>query len=327
MIARSLLLAVLTGLTLATTSCLEKETAEDKDKPFAAADIASELNKAWDYSDPKSDAVGTLAVGNFVYFDNTQQIETSAPRVYLQEGITLVRRTVQTDPDKPANDLISYIFGYETREYKGETPTQSTREQTRYASVPRFVPSIETTALHASSLQPLGDLKFDILDPLAKQDLQATAEEEDLTMQLGYEKILALPYYCISSPELEKACKEQLGADTCSRSCSNLETYQEVVDPPALIKARANCGGLPNCKMTVKHIKFDSIFTVVKKGATQTQKIIYSIAVSPNLPFLARVVEFCQRGLFNYNSSKILLTNCTSLKDYQAAPAAPAPLE
>jgi hypothetical protein len=320
--ARYLILAALTSVSLVTTSCLEKESEAELDKPFAASDVAGELNKAWDYSDVKSDAVGTLAVGNFVYFDNTQQLETAAPRVYLQEGVTLMRRTIATDPEKPANNLISYIFGYETREYKGDTPTQSTREQTRYASVPKPT----STPDEPSAVVATGLLQLKSLDPLLSNAVRPMAEEEDLTMQLGYEKILALPYYCISSPDLEKACREQLGADTCSRSCSNLQAYTEVVDPPALMKARANCGGMPNCKMTLKRIKFDSTFTVVKKGATQTQKIIYSIAVSPDLPFLARVVEFCQRGLFDYNSSKILLTNCTTLKDYQPGPT-PASIE
>jgi hypothetical protein len=318
--ARYLLLAALTSLSLTMTSCLEKEAEAEMDKPFAASDVANELNKAWDYNDAKANPVGTMAVGNFVYFDNTQQLETAAPRVYLQEGVTLMRRTVGQDPDTPANNIISYVFGYETREYKGDTPTQSTREQVRYASVPKSTaPVLEQTSVNDSGITS-GHLKVQSLDPLISNEISPMAEEEDLTMQLGYEKFIALPYYCVSSTELEKACQEKLGADTCCRTCTNLSAYTEIVDAPALMKARPDCGGLPNCKMTVKRIKFDSIFTVVKKGTTQTQKSIFSIAVSPDLPFLARIVEFCQRGLYDYNSSKILVTNCTNLKDYQAVP-------
>lgn len=310
MIVRSLLLTALTSVALMTTSCLEKETEAQMDKPFAASDVASELNKAWDYTDPKSDPVGTMAVRNFVYFDNTQQLETSAPRVYLQEGITLMNRTIATDPENAANNLYRYIFAYQTVAYNGDVATPSTRQQERTASIPKT--NATTAALKGADL----DLKLMSLASSAPEK-GVKAMEEDLYMQLGYEKFLALPYYCVSNTELEKACQEQLGADTCSRSCSNLEAYTEVVDAPALIKAQANCGGLPNCKMTLKRVKFDSTFTVVKKGATQTQKVIYSIAISPDLPFLARVYEFCQRGLFDYNSSKILLKNCTVLKDYQ----------
>ncbi|MNL11293.1 hypothetical protein D3C87_1321240 [compost metagenome] len=323
MISRYLLLAALTSAALTTTSCLEKETETQKDKPFAASDVATELLNAWDYSSPSSDPVGTMAVGNFVYYDNTQQLETSAPRVYLQEGITIVNRTITTDPDNAANDLYKYFFAYQTVSYDGDVATPSTRQQERTASVPKPSPTPTPTPAALDSLAALKGADLDVkLMALSnsEQNKSLRALEEDLYMQLGYEKIVALPGYCVSSPELEQACQEQLGADTCSRSCSNLQSYTEVVDPPALIKAQPNCGGLANCKMTLKRIKFDSTFTVVKKGATQTQKIIYSIAVSPDLPFLARVYEFCQRGLFNYNSSKILLKNCTVLRDYQKEP-------
>lgn len=329
MISRYLLIAALTTVSLATTSCLEKETETQKDKPFAASDVASELLNAWDYSNPLSDPVDTMAVRNFVYYDNTQQLETSAPRVYLQEGITLMDRTIATDPDKPANDLYTYFFAYQTVKYDGDVASPSTRQQERTASVPKPSPTPTPAALGAAAALKGADLDLKLMAlNTSGQDNSVRAMEEDLFMQLGYEKIVILPQYCASSPDLEKACQEQLGADTCSRSCSNLVSYSEVVDPPALIKAQPDCGGLPNCKMTLKRIKFDSTFTVVKKGATQTQKIIYSIAVSPDLPFLARVYEFCQRGLFNYNSSKILLKNCTVLRDYQkyAAPAASSAL-
>lgn len=314
---RHLAWAVVAALSLTTTSCLQKEDEAAKEKPFAAQDIASELNRAWDYTDIKSDPISTMKVGNFVYFDNTQQLETAAPRVYLQEGITLMTRTVGTDPENIKNDLYVYQFGYETKSYTGDTPTQSTRQQTRTASIEKPTPAAPTSAASVQTAALKG----------ASQDLQLMSigadsvirpMEEDLVMQLGYEKITALPYYCVSSPDLEKACQEQLGADTCSRSCSNLEAYQEIVDPPDLIKNQSNCAGLPNCKLTLKRIKFHSTLTVVKKGATQTQKTIFSIAIAPDLPFLARVTEFCQRRLFDYNSSKILLTNCTNLKDYQA---------
>lgn len=316
---RNLAWAVVAALSLSMTSCLQKEDEAAKEKPFAAQDIASELNQAWDYTDDKSDPIGTMKVGNFVYFDNTQQLETAAPRVYLQEGITLMNRAVGTDPENIKNDLYVYRFGYETKSYTGDTPTQSTREQIRTASIPKPTPSpTAQLALASSSRAALQGASQDLQLMSIGADSVVRPMEEDLVMQLGYEKITALPYYCVSSTELEKACQEQLGADTCSRSCSNLESYQEIVDPPALIKNQANCGGLPNCKMTLKRIKFHSTLTVVKKGATQTQKTIFSLAISPEMPFLARVTEFCQRRLFDYNSSKILLTNCTTLKDYQA---------
>ncbi|MFS4458419.1 hypothetical protein [Bdellovibrio sp. HCB2-146] len=299
---RNLLLSALAITAVATTSCINRdEDTSENEKPTTAADLATVLDEAWVYSDAKSSPL-EMKVGEFALFHTTQQLETQQPRLYMQEGINLMKIEVKPDTEEPEYLKHTYTFAYETAIYTGDNAQQSTKEQGR--------------AYYTKNPQAATPAVLNLLGP---KGLHLMAD--DIKMELGYEKLLGLAMYsCTNSEELVKACQEQLGAETCSRACTNLETSDEVVNAPESMRSQPNCGGLSDCKIHQKRIKFNSTLTVKYKNMTETQKVNYSFAVSPDLPYLARMPEFCVRALASYNSGKFLVTNCVKLANYRPAP-------
>lgn len=112
-------------------------------------------------------------------------------------------------------------------------------------------------------------------------------------------------------------CKKDVGWDV---TCHNLKTWDSLEDPPAPIKQSADCRGLKNCKISKKNISFDLILNTVDE-ATNTksrQKILYTAKISPDVPYLSRLMDYCIQGLMDLNKQKFPVTICHSIKDFQA---------
>ncbi len=288
--------------------------------PASLAEIQKQMVLSWGQSDPL-----TMNTGDFAYFETEQRIELLVPKVVLKEGIT-VGGKIET------NNEFNYTFFYQSAVISGDQTQQATREDKRCIAKT----SVGCNSAPASSVVPVTNLSTlstskpsaDSLAPLAFKafnKMKATAIKPmaaDLQLSLGFEKFIALAYACQKTDSVTKYCVETLGADSCDITCSNLKSEDEIQDLPPLIQAQPNCGGYPDCKIKVKRVSFDWNFILVRGTVTQTQKINYTIAISPDLPFLSRVVDYCSRGLIDVPQigSKVLVNICSKLKNYQPAP-------
>lgn len=112
-----------------------------------------------------------------------------------------------------------------------------------------------------------------------------------------------------------------LSGNNFSATCHNLSVSEETVAPPDKVKALPNCGGLANCQIRVRTISFDRQVNIISKAASseRTEKIHFRIRLSPDVPFLARVMESCFRGMVQVPNStqRVLVTLCDRVQDFK----------
>ncbi|MNL47161.1 hypothetical protein D3C87_1699300 [compost metagenome] len=118
--------------------------------------------------------------------------------------------------------------------------------------------------------------------------------------------------------DLQKDCRD-IGADSCSLSCHNLKVSETVIAAPELVQRREDCGGLPDCKMRKKNISFDWVLDVKRGSSIEQQKVTYSVGISPDAPYLSRLMNYCYRGVVQVPNSaqRVLVTICNDVKDFK----------
>lgn len=277
----------LCALTLGLLSCM-KEEEETPEIPASAQEVGTAIAEAWGNTDPL-----TMEPGDFLAQDTERKIDNATePFFILQEGIQVKSKT-----EKP--DHFEYVFLYATKvEQQGAVGKESTRE-----TPPLSVYKPDPAAASIASVKTLEKA----LRPMA----------DDYSMTLGYFQVANLIYACANSEEQNKYCQENLGVDSCEIQCSNLKASEKVVPVPAAIKAQANCGGFADCSYTVKSVAFDWTIVLKKGQSVEKKKVNYSVSMSPDMPFLARMTEVCNRQLYAVQSSQVLVTTCTKQRNYQ----------
>lgn len=287
-------LVLLMLLSVAMVSCIKQPELDETNVPSSVAEVYGSIADAWGESDPLS-----MKKGDFIYNETTQQIETQNPSLVLQEGTTV--SNVGSTVAKP--NEINFTYIYQTRVIKsnGDVLTNSREDHRTFIT---DEPVVETAKVAAKALLPMGG------------DVQAMAD--DLQMSLGFENVYGLALACQKTEGLDKYCRETLKVDSCRVECSNLKTADEIHPAPDLIKTRPNCSDLPGCMMRLKKVSFDWAIIMKIGDSTETQKINYSVSLSPDLPFFSRMVQYCSRQLYAINASqKVLVTTCNNLKDFK----------
>lgn len=287
-----------------TASCI-KDPVDEENVPTSAEDLQNALSNGWGQADPL-----TMQPNDFLFQETEQKIESdSNPFFVLQEGITISKK------EETATEYL-YTFLYQSKVIKGDQEgTAATREDHRSVSKPT-APAAPTNPASPSTLANNLD-PLNLIKSLHPKDLKTLAD--DYQMTLGFERLYGLAYACTKSDGLDKYCKEQLKVDSCEIQCSNLETTDEVVPAPSLIKAQENCGGYANCSLRTKKVAFDWTIALKTGQTVEKQKVNYSVTFSPDLPFLARMTEYCYRQLITIQNQKLLVNTCTKLKNFKKA--------
>lgn len=304
-----LLLPVLIGCL---TSCVKPPETEDKES--TADEVFDVVATSWGDVDPFD-----IQKGEFVSLETTQKVETNPePFFTLREGLTVSDRIEDT-----ANNATKFKFLYQFDILRGEVQSpQSTKEDER-------VYQRATTA--SASAKLLTSSAFSVNAELQQNDFQAFAD--DSTMILGFERAAFLANQCYTSVKEQEACAEE-GFDSCERKCVNLKVEEVVRPVPKLIQEQPNCGGYENCQWRTKMISFDLIQSFKLNSVTETYRVNFLATIVPELPFLARLLDFCYRQLLTIktqdpndpmNGRKVLVNSCTSLTNYKPAPPLPTP--
>lgn len=305
-------LVLVAALTATGLSCMKKPDMDENDTPTSVQEVQSAMAQSWGHADP-----ATMAPNDFLYQETEQKLDQQEPRVALQEGITISKKEETTKE-------FNYTFLYQAAVITGDQTQQSTREDHR--CVARTDDGCAATP--SSGSPTTSDTTPAALKGLSR--LQAAASgatikplSDDLQLTLGFERFLNLAYSCQKSDTLVKYCQQQLGLDTCDIKCSNLKAADETQDAPPLIQSQTNCGGLTDCKVHLKRVSFDWSFIATKGTETHKQKINYTIALSPDMPFFSRVMEYCSRGLVTVPSTgnQVLISVCNRVKNYKAGTA------
>ncbi len=91
--------------------------------------------------------------------------------------------------------------------------------------------------------------------------------------------------------------------------CRRLRVWETVEEPPPLIKARPDCGGLNPCQINKKYISFDA--------TVNGQKIIHTISICKSAPAMAKIMEYCIEGLADINNQKVPVVICQRIRDWR----------
>lgn len=85
------------------------------------------------------------------------------------------------------------------------------------------------------------------------------------------------------------------------------------VPPPELVRARPNCGGVRDCLIALHTIEFDQ---VVNGGLKPMEKIHYTFKLSPDVPFLASLMDRCMTTLVSIGTTTTLFSQCAPVVDF-----------
>ncbi|WP_413559846.1 hypothetical protein [Bdellovibrio sp. HCB209] len=298
-----LILAIVAG----SLSCMKQPELEDEVIPSSVEEVSGALVDAWGTVSPL-----TMLKGDFLFQETEQQIDTMDARLVLQEGTTISNIT-----ETPKQ--YDYTFLYQTAVISGDNASQSTREDHRTVTKTSSEDPapVQTASKKEKSSESSALATAKAVLNAKSSDVKVMADDYQLT--LGFERVLMLANACVMTDDLLKYCKDELKVDSCEIKCANLKKETEVRVAPKLIQQQPNCGGLANCKLNVKKVTFDWSIVLKTGDVTEKQKVTYTLAMTQDLPFLPRVLDYCSRGLVQIpnSSTKVLVTTCNRLKNFQ----------
>lgn len=107
-------------------------------------------------------------------------------------------------------------------------------------------------------------------------------------------------------------------------SFHRLREGEESIDPPAKVRARADCGGLTDCKIPTHFIRFDLVSWY---SDTDYQKVAFDFAFSQHTPFLpfgagfdqlsGALVTDCRSTYVQLESRNVYVRDCQQIDDFQ----------
>lgn len=273
--------------------CIKQPELDEDDGPQAqVADIQKSLGDAWGEADPGQ----LIRLNEFSYAELSQRVHGvpayDPARVLYLEGLTVQSREVT--PEEIAYKIIQQVAD--------NTGTESKVSSTEYqVSVPVVSPIIAPTTL-SSALQSY-----------------STADIKPMSLSFGVQIVSALAQACTKSSTWDADCAE-IKADKCELTCHNLVVSEATVPAPRLVQERENCEGLENCQMRTIKVSFDQILRIKRGDATEKSKVGYSVVISPDVPYLSRLLSQCSRRLLTVSSSnqKVLGEVCNDVKDFRA---------
>lgn len=283
------------SIVLVTTSCLKPPSqTEDHGPVVPPVDVQKAIIEAWGDGDPS-----TILKNEFMYMEQDQRISTMDPRVVYKESAQVLSR------DETA-DTISYKVLFrstamdETGQFKPETSVEhpiviqksSSARASSYAQDPAFPDSLES-----------------LRESMAQGSVGLHSKEDGQVQErffVGVQTVISLLDACVKSENWDV-------------TCHNLRLTEGWMAPPTGIASKPNCGGIPSCQIRYKKVAFDLVVNLPNEtgGGTHQEKVIYEMTISPDVPFLSRLTEFCYQGLVQASGQRILVKICNKVQNFE----------
>jgi hypothetical protein len=303
------------------TGCLKKpaELSIDDGVPADIAAIEDALASGFGDIDPLQ-----MKQDEFVAAAQTQQIFDLPLRVAFQVGNSIYKR--KTHPDRVDFTILQQLVEYDAN-------------QNQKSSVSQRELSVVTGLLQANSIseQSLSlffqrssqhpSIRFcrSLFDPAANStDILAQARSRNVIAQ-KVKTNLNRAYSDRSSPiSLESFCSVALACEFVGE-CFNFETFESYERPPKYVAESPNCQNIPNCLMKVVTTKFAFVFTDTdSEGNELRNKILYEVRLSPDVPYLARLLSQCRQGIVPIDSAtKVYAKICDQVTDFEQGTTEP----
>lgn len=291
---------LLTSL-IAATSCLQPPSMDNDNGPQVAADdVQKAILDAWDKADFNS-----IKLNEFMYVEQDQKISTLDPVVVYKEATQIIGRTENTD-------TIDYKFlvrsqGMENGNFK---PVTSFEDD---ISVGKTSPSVTSSPTDPSAATTTADVQQRGI-PGSIDALQKSMADGSVGLRSGTGSSHFLGVLNVQN--MLSACVK---ADNWDVTCHNLRTSEGVMAPPTGVSSQPNCGGVPNCQIRYKTVGFDLVVNYTDSdGTAHTEKVLYDMTFSPDVPYLSHLMEFCYQGMVPTTTQKVLVKLCNRIQNFQA---------
>lgn len=279
---------------LLTASCMKKPDLKDDDGPQAQArDVQQTLLDAWGEASMLS-----VDAGEFSSIYTTVEIADFPPIPRQQDSKTVA--AVQDLPDRKVFDILQ-----RTVEIISDT-------ERREAS---------------SHMQPAPYVLKDEVASVTQQSQRLTEQGKKSVQAMALGNVNALAALALPLPDMTMltmlcVCTEGLcGYDPdWHPTCHNLQGTRETEPAPELVAKKAGCGGLPDCKVRKNAVSFDVIAESKDPNshAVVRSKSRITIKISPDVPYLSRITDYCTESLqIASGSQAVPVKICQTLKDFE----------
>lgn len=281
-------------LLVAATSCLKPPSLSDDNGPEVPADeVQKAVLSAWDRADFNS-----IKLNEFLYIEQDQKISTLDPKVVYKEATQVIGRTENTDSID-----YKFLIRSQAMENGNFKPVTSYEDN---ISVTKTSPSVTNTA-SASSADGTAV-------PNSVEELQKSMANGSVGLRAGSGTNHFLGVLTVQN--MLSACVK---GDNWDVTCHNLRTSEGVMSPPTGVSGQQNCGGIPNCQIRYKKVSFDLVVKFAEEGSgnIRTEKVVYDMTFSPDVPYLSRLLEFCYQGMVPTATQKVLVKLCNRVQNFE----------
>jgi len=279
---------------IAATSCLKPPSeSDDNGQEAPTIDVQKAIVNGWGSADFEE-----IKLNEFLYIEQDQKISTLDPKVVYKEASQVIARSETAD----TIDL-KFLVRSQAMENGSFKPVTSIESD---LSIGKSKPSV-TSGEAATSAEQGTAL------PNSIEDLQKSMADGSVGLRSGN----GLNHYIgkLNVINMLSACVKGPNWDA---TCYNLRVSEGVMSPPTGVSSQQNCGGIPNCQIRYKKVGFDLVVNLQgDDGNTHTEKVLYDMTFSPDVPFLSRLMEFCYQGMVPTASQKVLVKICNRVQNFQ----------
>jgi hypothetical protein len=133
----------------------------------------------------------------------------------------------------------------------------------------------------------------------------------------GEESSSSVKTLAFTSPE--KLLSQAVNTKAVRQTFHKLTTSVQQVQPPARVRARPNCLGIPNCLITIHRIGFDQVIWEDEKPT----RVHIDAVMSADVPYLSRNLSTCYTAVADVDSSTggVLVKQCSNIFDFKFSDA------
>jgi hypothetical protein len=106
------------------------------------------------------------------------------------------------------------------------------------------------------------------------------------------------------------ACREE------KVTCHNLSVVDSQMAISPDLAHPSICSDSLHCKIPVRKVEYDLVDNKDIQSDGQPSRTHYTFLTSPNLPFFSKVLQYCARGLVEYDSRKVLAEDCINVNGF-----------
>jgi hypothetical protein len=279
---------------LAGTSCLKPPTLSADNGPLAApVDVQIAILKAWNNAD-----FNTIRANEFLYIEQDQKISTLDTKVVYKEASEVKERVVDN-----AADTISYRFEIQSQAMENGNFKPITVIEDEM-TVPKTIPTVSMPAAKPQEQAAL---------PNSVETLQKSMSSGNVGLYANGARNHFIGIYTINA--MLMACVKDKDWDV---SCHNLQITEGTRPPPIGVGSQGNCGGIEGCMIRYTKIAFDLVVNITDEdsGSTRAEKVNYELVISPDVPYLSRLLDFCYQGMVPTQSQKVLVKMCNKVQNF-----------